>query len=106
MSMACLYAIEAYGPDADLLPRIMDEAFDEVDRIDRLMSHYKADSGVSRLNREAARGPVAVDAELFDFITDAMRYSHESGGAFDITVGPLMKAWGFFRGEGRVPSGG
>ena len=53
MSMACLYAIEAYGPDADLLPRIMDEAFDEVDRIDRLMSHYKADSGVSRLNREA-----------------------------------------------------
>ena len=83
----------------------MDEAFDEVDRIDRLMSHYKADSGVSRLNREASRGPVAVDAELFDFISEAMRYNDESGGAFDITVGPLMKAWGFFRGEGRVPSG-
>jgi thiamine biosynthesis lipoprotein len=104
MSMACLYAIEAYGPDADLLPRIVDEAFDEVDRIDRLMSHYKADSGVSRLNRDAARGPVAVEAELFDFIAGAMRYNRESGGAFDITVGPLMKAWGFFRGEGHLPS--
>ena len=34
-----------------------------------------------------------------------MRYNRESGGAFDITVGPLMKAWGFFRGEGRMPSG-
>ena len=33
-----------------------------------------------------------------------MRYNRESDGAFDITVGPLMKAWGFFRGEGRVPS--
>jgi FAD:protein FMN transferase len=103
MSMACLYAIEAYGPDAGRLPRIVEEAFDEVDRIDRLMSHYKADSDVSRLNRDAAHGRVPVDAELFDFISTALDYSRESGGAFDITVGPLMKAWGFFRGEGRVP---
>ena len=102
--MACVYAIEAYGPDAAALPRIVEEAFDEVDRIDRLMSHYKADSPLSRINREAARHPVPVDPELFDFIAEAMRYSRESDGAFDITVGPLMKAWGFFRGEGRMPS--
>jgi thiamine biosynthesis lipoprotein len=104
MSMACEYAIEAYGPDADALPRIADEAFDEVDRIDRLMSHYKANSPLSRVNREAAQHPVAVEPELFDFIGDAMRYHRDSEGAFDITVGPLMKAWGFFQGEGRVPS--
>jgi FAD:protein FMN transferase len=104
MSMACLYAIDAYGPDASALPRLVDEAFDEVDRIDRLMSHYKADSPLSRINREAARGPVAVEPELFDFIAEAMRYNRESDGTFDITVGPLMKAWGFFRGEGRLPS--
>jgi thiamine biosynthesis lipoprotein len=101
LSMACVYAIEMYGPDADALPRIAADALDEVDRIDRLMSHYKADSPLSRINREAARQPVGVDAELFEFIADAMRYNRESGGAFDITVGPLMKAWGFFRGEGR-----
>jgi FAD:protein FMN transferase len=106
ISMACEYAIEAYGPDADRLPRIVDEAFDEVDRIDRLMSHYRANSPLSRLNREAAQHPVAVEPELFDFIVDAMRYHRDSAGAFDITVGPLMKAWGFFRGEGRVPSDG
>ncbi len=102
--MACLYTIEAHGRDADLLPRIVEEAFDEVDRIDRLMSHYKADSALSRLNRDAARHPVTVEPELFDFIAEALRYNRESGGAFDVTVGPLMKAWGFFRGEGRVPS--
>lgn len=102
--MACVYAIEMYGPDASALPRIADDALDEVDRIDRLMSHYKADSPLSRLNREAARHPVAVDTELFDFIVEATRYNHQSGGAFDITVGPLMKAWGFFGGEGRMPT--
>jgi FAD:protein FMN transferase len=104
MSMACEYAIEVYGRDAGALPRIVDDAFDEVDRIDRLMSHYKANSPLSRVNREAAQHPVSVEPELFDFIVDAMRYHRDSGGAFDITVGPLMKAWGFFRGDGRVPS--
>jgi thiamine biosynthesis lipoprotein len=104
ISMACEYAIEAYGLDGNALPRIVDEAFDEVDRIDRLMSHYRSDSPLSRVNREAAEHPVAVDPELFDFIADAMRYQRESNGAFDITVGPLMKAWGFFRGEGHIPT--
>jgi thiamine biosynthesis lipoprotein len=104
MSMACAYAIEAYGADAAALPGILDDAFDEVDRVDRLMSHYRADSPLSRINREAARSPVTVDAELFNFIDDAMQYHRDSGGAFDITVGPLMRAWGFFRGEGRMPA--
>jgi FAD:protein FMN transferase len=102
--MACVYAIEAYGPDEEALPRAVEEAFDEVDRIDRLMSHYKPESPISRVNREAAGRPVALDPELFDFLFEALRYSDESDGAFDITVGPLMKAWGFFRGDGRVPS--
>jgi len=101
--MACEYAIEAYGADAAALPRIVDEAFDEVDRIDRLMSHYKPSSPLSRINREAGTHAVAVERELFDLIAEAMRYSRESDGAFDITVGPLMKAWGFFGGEGRMP---
>jgi thiamine biosynthesis lipoprotein len=106
MSMAAPYAIVAYGPDAQALAAAAAAALDEVDRIDRLMSHYKPESPLSRLNREAARGPVQVDAELFDFIAECLRYSRESGGAFDVTVGPLMKAWGFFRGEGRLPSEG
>ena len=103
LSMACVYAIEAYGPDAKRLPHVIDAAFDEVDRIDRLMSHYRADSAISRIDREAGRQPVALEPELFNFIRTALGYASESGGAFDITVGPLMKAWGFFRGEGHMP---
>ena len=104
MSMGCAYAIVAYGEDAGALPGSVEAALDEVDRIDRLMSHYKPESPLSRLNREAADGPVSVEPELFGLIAESFRYSRESEGAFDITVGPLMKAWGFFRGEGRVPS--
>jgi FAD:protein FMN transferase len=103
LSMACAYTIVAYGPDAQALPAAIEAALDEVDRIDRLMSHYRPESPLSRLNREAADGPLTVDPELFDFVAECMKYSRESGGAFDITVGPLMKAWGFFRGEGRLP---
>ena len=102
--MASAYAIVAYGEDAGALPAIVEAAFDEVDRIDRLMSHYKPESPLSRLNREAAGGAVTVEPELFDFIAESLRYARESGGAFDITVGPLMKTWGFFRGGGRLPS--
>jgi thiamine biosynthesis lipoprotein len=104
VSMASTYAIVAYGVDAPGLPSIVEAAFDEVDRIDRLMSHYKADSPLSRLNREASVRAVPVEPELFDFIAEAVGYSRDSDGAFDITVGPLMKAWGFFRGDGRVPA--
>jgi thiamine biosynthesis lipoprotein len=104
MSMGSSFAIVAYGPDQPALAAAAEAALDEVDRIDRLMSHYKADSPLSRLNREAGGGPVRVEAELFDFIAEALRYSRESDGAFDVTVGPLMKTWGFFRGGGRLPA--
>lgn len=104
VSMGCVYTIVVYGRDPARLRDAAAAALDEVDRIDRLMSHYKNDSELSRVNREAVKAPVKVDPELFDFIAECLRYSRESEGAFDITVGPLMKAWGFFRGEGRMPS--
>jgi len=103
VSMGCVYTVVIYGHDSARLREAAAAALDEVDRIDRLMSNYKNDSELSLINREAAKAPVKVDPELFDFIAECLRYSRESEGAFDITVGPLMKAWGFFRGEGRMP---
>jgi FAD:protein FMN transferase len=104
VSMACTYSIVAYGTDAKQMRQIVDAAFAEVDRIDLLMSHYKKDSPLSQLNREAFQHAVKVEPELFDFLVDSLHYSKSSDGAFDITVGALMKAWGFFRGEGRMPN--
>ncbi len=106
ISMACAYSIVVYGEDESKLSQAVNAAFDEVDRIDNLMSHYKPESPLSQLNRNAANEAVKVEPELFDFIAECLRYSRESDGAFDITVGPLVKAWGFFRGEGRMPKSG
>jgi len=103
VSMACTYSIVVYGKELEQLRLIVNDALDEVDRIDRLMSHYKKESQLSRVNQQAAYMPVQIDPELFDFLAECLRYSRQSDGAFDITVGPLMKAWGFFRGEGRMP---
>jgi thiamine biosynthesis lipoprotein len=103
VAMGCTATVRVCGPDAGALPTLVGEALDEIDRVDRLMSHYRRDSPLSRLNRDAAHGPVAVEPELLDFLAECLQWSRESEGAFDVTVGPLMKAWGFFRGDGRVP---
>ena len=68
VSMACTYTIEVYGEVAQPLAQIVNDALDEVDRIDRLMSHYKSDSPLSQLNRQASQKPVFVSDELFDFL--------------------------------------
>ena len=73
-------------------------------RIDDLLSNYKPGSELSQLNRLAAGSPQRVSPELFDLIAACLRYSRESEGAFDITVGPLMKVWGFYKGTGKIPT--
>ncbi len=103
VSMACTYTVVVYGTDRIQLPLIVNTAFEEIDRIDQLMSNYNPDSPLSQINREADKHTVVVEPELFDFIQLCLKYSRESDGAFDITVGPLMKSWGFYRGEGRIP---
>jgi thiamine biosynthesis lipoprotein len=77
-------------------------AFAEVRRLDRMLSHYRPDSEWSEVNRHASGRAVVVPQELFDLVSAALDYSRRSEGAFDITVGPLMKAWGFHGGTGRV----
>jgi thiamine biosynthesis lipoprotein len=103
VSMGCTYAIAAVGPDRQQLIAAADAALDEVDRIDRLMSHYKATSELSLVNREAAGKPVVVDRELFWFLERCQHWARVSDGAFDVTVGPLVTAWGFRDGDGRIP---
>lgn len=81
----------------------IDEAFAAMAEVDRLMSHYRPDSEVSRVNREAAAGPVPVSAPVYSVLAAAEDVSRASRGAFDITVGPLMKLWGFFQKQPHVP---
>jgi FAD:protein FMN transferase len=102
-AMGSTFSIVLYGHDRSQLETAADAAFDEVHRLDRLLSNYKPDSEWSEVNRTAGVRPVKLSAELFRLLSDCMAYSRQSDGAFDITVGPLMKVWGFYKGEGALP---
>ncbi len=79
-------------------------AFEEIDRLEQQLTVYRDTSEVSRLNQLAPLMAVPVEAGLFDLLSLAARITRATEGAFDITAGALIKAWGFFRGPRRVPS--
>jgi thiamine biosynthesis lipoprotein len=101
--MGTTFTVVAYDEDRRRLEAAVDQAFEEVRRLDMLLSNYKKDSEWSRVNRDAADKPVRVSAELFRLLTACVDYSRESEGGFDITIGPLIKVWGFYKGSGRLP---
>jgi thiamine biosynthesis lipoprotein len=102
--MGTVFTLDLYAADAPTAERLAQEAFDTVDRIEDELSNYRPASELSRISREAAAGPVTTDPETFAFLQRSLYWSRRSGGAFDITVGPLLRAWGFFFHSGRVPS--
>src|SRR5438105_2950501 len=103
-AMGTEFTLDLYTTDEATANAAIDDAWDEVDRLDELLSNYRPSSELSRINREARLGPVTTDPETFAFLARSVAWSRASQGAFDITVGPLLKAWGFFRAQGRVPS--
>ena len=102
-AMGATYSIALYGYDRVKMEAAVDAAFDEVRRLDELLSNYQPGSQWSEVNRNAAIQPVRVSPELFQLLAACVEYSRESEGAFDITVGPLMKVWGFYKGSGHLP---
>jgi thiamine biosynthesis lipoprotein len=102
-AMGTSFGLVLYGRDSNRLRSAADQAFEEVRRLEAMLSNYRKESEWSEINREAADRSVAVSDELFRLLSDCLDYSRKSQGAFDITVGPLMKLWGFYKGSGRLP---
>ncbi|MBM4184325.1 MAG: FAD:protein FMN transferase [Gemmatimonadetes bacterium] len=67
----------------------------ELERVVRLMSSYDTTSQLSRFNAYSSTEPFAVDPEVIEVLERAREVSERSGGAFDVTVAPLVDAWGF-----------
>ena len=87
-----LYAAD--GESADL-EGPADSAVAEIDRISGLMSSYEPDSQLSRLNAAGPGQQVAVDPETRQVVERSLHWAAHSQGAFDPTVGPLSRLWGF-----------
>jgi len=94
-------SVYVWHDDLETAQEAVAAVFVEVARIDNLMSTYIEDSEISRINREAASGPVAVGDELFTLILRALDISLLTRGAFDITYDSVGQHYDFR--EGRRP---
>jgi thiamine biosynthesis lipoprotein len=99
-AMGTTVEVYLYAPARAEAAQLFELAFEEIERVEDLLSTYRPTSEVSRINAAAGRGPVTTDPEVFGLIDRALEFSRRTQGAFDITVGPLVEAWGFFRGDG------
>jgi len=96
--------VEVIVPGRDQNARAADEAvFGELKRVEDMTSFHKP-SELSRLNDKAGEGPVHVDPELLQLLAESVRFSRETRGTFDPTVGAVTKLWQFSAGEPRVPA--
>lgn len=103
-AMGTRFTMDLYAPDQGTADRWSSEAFDEVDRLEALLSNYQPTSELSRISREAGEHPVTTDPETFAFLQRALHWSRLSHGAFDLTIGPAMRAWGFKTHQPHRPS--
>jgi thiamine biosynthesis lipoprotein len=85
--------LKAIAQDEDTAKRCVEAAFAELKKVDDLMSDYKSESQISRVNREAFKQAVKVDESTFHVLQKSIEFSRLSGGAFDITIAPLAELW-------------
>jgi FAD:protein FMN transferase len=77
--------------DSRAAQKCIDAALAEIHKVDNLMSDYKSDSDIGRANAEAAEKPVQVSASTYEVLQRSVGFSKLTGGAFDVTVGPLVE---------------
>jgi len=96
-----LHLLETDMPQAEA---IANELREEVKRLERQLSLYQPDSDLCYLNAHAAREPVRVEPGLFQLLQICRALWEQTEGAFDPTITPLLRLWGFIDGRYRVPS--
>jgi thiamine biosynthesis lipoprotein len=96
--MGTLITVELWHEDALRAKALAATVLDEMHRIDRLMSTYKPESELSRVNERAAREPVKVSRELLGLVMHALSFSQLTGGAFDITYASAGKYYNYREG--------
>lgn len=105
-AMNTRFELVLHGANPSSLRAAAEEALTEVERIESRLSLFRPSSEIARVNALAAREPVRVSPEVFTLLTHAQRLSVETGGAFDITMAPLLRCWGLLgKSDGHLPGG-
>lgn len=105
LAMGSSLTLVAWSAEETGVRAAFDAVYQEFDRLDALLSVWKPESDVVRLNRAAGGSPVAVSPETIEVLDLARRISDETGGTFDVTFGALTDVWKFDHDlDGTVPA--
>lgn len=104
MAMASRFELILEGEHEPWMRAAGEEALSEIERLDRQLTIFSPASEVSRINARAAREAVPVEPRLFELLRLCKKLHEDTAGAFDVSVAPLMRAWGFYRGGGKLPT--
>ncbi len=102
-AMATEFSLLLYGDNKARLHWAAELALEEIDRLEHQMSVFNITSEISGINARATQEEVIVEPGLFRVLQFSKQLHEETGGAFDITIHPLVRAWQFFRKTGTVP---
>jgi thiamine biosynthesis lipoprotein len=101
--MATEFEVTLWGENETNLLSWGELALDEIQKLEVQLSFYREESDISDINRRAYYEPVTLDPRLFYLLERAKAIHTLSKGAFDITITPLLRAWGFTGGSGKRP---
>ncbi|MDA1162278.1 MAG: FAD:protein FMN transferase [Planctomycetota bacterium] len=102
-AMACEFSI-IMNPGEHRRMWVASDALERVHLLEQQMTVYRDDSEISRINRDAACGPVSSEVALFGLLLKCRELAELSGRTFDPTSGPLISLWRRCREAGRIPT--
>jgi len=102
-AMATRFELVLDGPDPARLRAAGEEALLEIERVDAQLSRYRPASEIAWINARAGGEPVRADPRVLALLELCADLWRRTGGAFDVTVGPLLRAYGFVGGAGSAP---
>ena len=101
--MGTLVRVVLYTGEEEKAQKAASAVFDRIEELEDILSDYRDESELNRLTREAVERPQAVSPELFSVLEQSQKFSRLSGGAFDITIGPVVRLWREARRAHRLP---
>lgn len=96
LGMGVRFQVALTGEDEESLAELAERCFGEVERLEGLLSNWSPASAISRLNADGSAGRREIDPELAEVLQTALDFCAQSNGAFDVTVGALLRALGFY----------
>ena len=101
--MGTLVKITLYTSDEETATKSFRSAFDRIADLDRILSDYNPGSELNQLTTTAVGHPVRISKDLLTVLAASQQLAEATDGAFDATLGPVIRLWRAARATGRLP---